>query len=50
MKTTRQEKIPEMIENEEIETQANLANRLRERVYKVTQATISSDIKELRLI
>ena len=50
MKTTRQEKILEIIENEEIETQEELANRLRERGYKVTQATVSRDIKELRLI
>lgn len=50
MKTTRQEKILEIIESEEIETQEELANRLRERGYKVTQATVSRDIKELRLI
>ena len=50
MNTTRQEKILEIIENEEIETQEELANRLRERGYKVTQATVSRDIKELRLI
>ena len=50
MKTTRQEKILEIIESEEIETQEELAIRLRERGYKVTQATVSRDIKELRLI
>ena len=50
MKTTRQEEILEIIENNEIETQEELANRLRERGYKVTQATVSRDIKELRLI
>ena len=50
MKTTRQEEILDIIENVEIETQEELAERLRERGYKVTQATVSRDIKELRLI
>lgn len=50
MKTNRQEEILQIIENEEIETQEELANRLRERGFKVTQATVSRDIKELRLI
>ena len=50
MKTNRQEEILQIIENDEIETQEELANRLRERGYKVTQATVSRDIKELRLI
>ncbi len=50
MKTGRQEEILQIIEQEEIETQEELANRLREKGYRVTQATVSRDIKELRLI
>jgi len=50
MKTNRQEEILRIIEQEEIETQEELAKCLRERGYKVTQATVSRDIKELRLI
>lgn len=50
MKSERQNEILRIIEEEEIETQEELANRLREKGYKVTQATVSRDIKELRLI
>ena len=50
MKTSRQEEILRIIEQEEIETQEELAGHLRERGYKVTQATVSRDIRELRLI
>ena len=50
MKSGRQEEILQIIENNEIETQEELAARLREKGYKVTQATVSRDIKELRLI
>ena len=50
MKTSRQEEILQIIEENEIETQEELANLLRQRGYKVTQATVSRDIKELRLI
>ena len=50
MKTSRQEEILQIIESYEIETQEELANQLRARGYKVTQATVSRDIKELRLI
>ncbi len=50
MKADRQAEILQIIENEEIETQEDLANRLRAMGYKVTQATVSRDIKELRLI
>ena len=50
MKTDRQNEILRLIENEEIETQEELANRLREIGFKVTQATVSRDIKDLRLI
>ena len=50
MKSERQEEIIQIIETEEIETQEDLANRLRDRGYRVTQATVSRDIKELKLI
>lgn len=50
MKYNRQAKILEIIEAEVIETQEEIADRLKELGMDVTQATISRDIKELRLI
>ncbi|MBF7097117.1 arginine repressor [Alkalibacter mobilis] len=50
MKGARQAKILELIDMSEIETQEELAEKLKESGYKVTQATVSRDIKELRLI
>ena len=50
MKNKRQELILELIESVDVETQDELAALLRERGMSVTQATISRDIKELRLI
>ncbi|MDO4392801.1 MAG: arginine repressor [Bacillota bacterium] len=50
MRISRQNKILELIETHEIETQDKLASMLREYGYEVTQATISRDIKELQLI
>lgn len=50
MRISRQNKILELIENYEIETQDKLAAMLRDFGYEVTQATISRDIKELQLI
>lgn len=50
MKYSRHSKILEIIENYEVETQEDLANSLREAGFNVTQATVSRDIKELRLI
>ena len=50
MKVARQTKIIEIIENNQIETQEELAEHLKQSGYKVTQATISRDIKELKLI
>lgn len=50
MKSKRQNKILEIIENNEVETQEELVSHLNEAGYKVTQATISRDIKELHLI
>ncbi len=50
MKYTRHAKILEIIENQEIETQEELSEELRKIGLNVTQATVSRDIKELRLI
>ena len=50
MKFQRQAKILELIETNEIETQEELSSRLRLLGYETTQATVSRDIKELRLI
>ena len=49
MKRNRQEKIIELIEENEIETQEELAEYLKAEGYQVTQATISRDIRELKL-
>lgn len=50
MKATRHAMILELIDKLNIETQDELAQRLKESGFKVTQATVSRDIKELRLI
>ncbi|SHI55867.1 transcriptional regulator, ArgR family [Geosporobacter subterraneus DSM 17957] len=50
MKYSRHAKILEIIENNEIETQEELAEFLKRSGINVTQATVSRDIKELRLI
>ena len=50
MKKRRQAKILELISSREIETQEELQALLLEYGYEVTQATISRDIKELRLV
>lgn len=49
MKAKRQEKIIEIIEKYEIETQDELAEKLREAGFHTTQATISRDIREMKL-
>ena len=49
MKQTRQNKILELIAVQEIETQEELAKRLQEAGFQVTQATVSRDIRELAL-
>jgi len=49
MKFQRQSKIIELIEKYEIETQDELVLKLKEAGFNATQATISRDIKELRL-
>ncbi len=50
MKIARHAKILELIENKEIETQEELAEELKACGFNITQATVSRDIKELRLI
>ena len=50
MKYSRHAKILELIEKYHIETQEELAEKLKEQGMDVTQATVSRDIKELRLI
>lgn len=50
MKKRRQAKIIELISQNDIETQEELQQLLNEHGYEVTQATISRDIKELRLV
>ena len=50
MKSKRQNEILDIISSKDIETQEELASVLRSLGYKVTQATVSRDIRELRLI
>ncbi len=49
MKQNRHEKIVELIEGFEIETQEELADRLKRAGFAVTQATVSRDIRQLHL-
>ncbi|MBD5475583.1 MAG: arginine repressor [Lachnospiraceae bacterium] len=49
MKKRRHEKINELVSRYEIDTQEELADRLCEAGYQVTQATVSRDIRELKL-
>ncbi|MGI6071008.1 MAG: arginine repressor [Blautia sp.] len=49
MKLERHSKIIELIHESEIETQEELAARLKNAGFKVTQATVSRDIRELNL-
>ncbi len=50
MKTRRHAKILELIREYDIDTQEELLRYLREGGFDVTQATVSRDIKELRLV
>lgn len=50
MKYNRHAKILDLIDRFEVETQDDLAEKLRNIGVDVTQATISRDIKELRLV
>lgn len=49
MKKNRQEKMLELISRYEIETQDELIARLRDSGFEVTQATVSRDIRELKI-
>lgn len=49
MKLSRQSKILELISKHDIETQEDLAEGLMKEGYNVTQATVSRDIRELKL-
>lgn len=50
MKSQRQQKILELIAERDIETQEQLLMALQENGFRSTQATISRDIKELRIV
>ena len=50
MRYSRQNKIIELINTYEVDTQEKLASMLRENGFEVTQATISRDIKDLQLV
>ena len=50
MKMARHSKIIELIQQYDIETQEELAARLNAAGFKVTQATVSRDIRELKLM
>jgi transcriptional regulator of arginine metabolism len=50
MKTQRQAKILEIVSNKDVETQEQLLADLQAAGYNSTQATISRDIKELRIV
>ena len=50
MKSQRQAKILEIISNKNVETQEQLLAELQEAGFRGTQATISRDIKELRIV
>lgn len=50
MRYSRQNKVLELIDKYEIETQEKLCQLLKDAGYDVTQATVSRDIKELQLV
>ena len=50
MKSQRQAKIMEIISNRNVETQEQLLSELQSAGFRSTQATISRDIKELRIV
>ena len=49
MKVSRHAKIVELISQYDVETQEELAELLKEEGFKVTQATVSRDIRDLKL-
>ena len=50
MKYKRHNKIIEIVNNFDIETQDELIQKLRDSGYEVTQATVSRDIRDLKLV
>ena len=50
MKNVRQNEILNIVQSKDIDTQEQLLEELRARGFTTTQATISRDIKELRLV
>ena len=50
MKVSRHAKIIELISQYDIETQEELARRLNDAGFKVTQATVSRDIRDMKLM
>lgn len=50
MKNARHEKIVELISQNVVETQEELSQLLKQSGFNVTQATVSRDIRELKLI
>ena len=50
MKNVRQNEILSIVQSKDIDTQEQLLEELRTRGFTTTQATISRDIKELRLV
>lgn len=50
MRFSRQNKILEIINSQDVETQEELVEKLRDSGYDVTQATVSRDIRELSLV
>ena len=50
MKNVRQSEILNIVQSKDIDTQEQLLEELRARGFTTTQATISRDIKELRLV
>ena len=49
MKRSRHDKIIEIIARNDVETQEQLACLLKEAGYDVTQATVSRDIRQMKL-
>lgn len=49
MKVNRHAKIVELVSKHDIETQEELAERLKQEGFQITQATISRDIRDLKL-
>ena len=49
MKVNRHVKIVELVNKYDIETQEELADRLKQEGFQITQATVSRDIRDLKL-